>query len=145
MASRVALTATLQQKNDSFKRFTDHNPHVHSAIVDSGASGCCANDFSLILPGTLRKLDKPIPLEGIAGGYQVEYIGKISLETVDSDGNILPVEQTVMVNEKLPCILLSPQALLHESAKSFDDHFSVFADRTEWHVDGTHRVDIPYD
>jgi hypothetical protein len=75
----------------------------------------------------------------------VEYTGKISLETIDTEGNIIPSEQTVMVNENLPCILLSPQAFLQESAKSIDDHFSIYADRTEWHVDGSHRVDIPYD
>ena len=91
------------------------------------------NDASLIIPGTLCRIDKPIALDGIAGGHLVEHTGEIDMETLDRHGNPFRIRATVMVNEELPCILVSPQALLHEEALSVDDHFRIYADRVEWH------------
>jgi hypothetical protein len=141
----VLLSHKLPLQNHTFCDITNYNSDVHNAVVDTGASASVVNSFDLIVEGSLRRLSDPIPLVGIAGGHQVEYVGKIEMETVDKQGKIVPLQQTVMINEELPCILISPQSLLNESAKSVDDHFSVYADRTEWHIDGQHRVNIAYD
>ncbi len=48
---------------------TNNNPHIYSAIIDSGASCTVITSFDMIVPGSLHKLAKPIPLAGIAGGH----------------------------------------------------------------------------
>ena len=141
----VAFNNVLLRNNNTFEPFTNHNPHVYSTVMDSGVSWTVVNSHSIFTPGSLSKFAKPIPLAGIAGSHQVEYSGRIALETVDKKGNIIPVEHTVMVNVNLPYIILSPQAFLKESAKSVDEHFSIYADRTEWIVDSNHCVNLPYD
>ena len=74
----------------------------------------------------------------------VEYTGKINMETLDRHGKPFQIQATVMVNEELPCILVSPQALLQENASSVDDHFRIYADWVEWHVDNDHLPNLEY-
>ena len=143
--TRLALKMRLRSTEDTFHHLTQDHPNVHSAILDSGASWTAINNPSLVVPGTLCKLDTPIALDGIAGGHLVEHTGEINMETLDRHGNPFQIRATVMVNEELPCILVSPQALLQETASSVDDHFRIYADRVEWHVDNDHLLNLEYD
>ena len=143
--TRMALKMRLRSTEDTFHHITQDHPNVHSAILDSGASWTAVNNMSLIVPGTLCKLDKPIALDGIAGGHMVEHTGEINMETLDRHGNPFQIRTSVMINEDLPCILVSPQALLQEDSVSVDDHFRICADRVEWHVDNDHLLNLEYD
>ena len=143
--TRMALKMRLRSTEDTFHHITQDHPNVHSAILDSGASWTAVNNMSLIVPGTLCKLDKPIALDGIAGGHMVEHTGEINMETLDRHGNPFQIRTSVMINEDLPCILVSPQALLQEDSVSVDDHFRIYANRVEWHVDNDHLLNLEYD
>ena len=73
----VALNTTLKRQDDTFKTLTNNNPNIISTVVDTGASWHVSKYPRLCIPGSLRRLDQPIPLEGIAGGHQIEYTGRM--------------------------------------------------------------------
>ncbi len=139
------LNAQLKVTDFAFKEHTKACPDTFSSILDSGASWHAVNKISMCKPGSLRKLATPIILNGIAGGHKVEYSGILDVETLDKAGSPVPFEITVMVNEQLPCVLISPQALLKECRTQNDDCFSIFHNRIEWIISGTNSVTINYD
>jgi len=60
------------QANDShFKTATADHKHIFSAIVDTGCTHSCTNTFSDVDPLSIRKLNPPVKLDGIAGSVQV--------------------------------------------------------------------------
>ena len=72
-SDRHALTLKLQAQDDVFQQFTQNNPNTYSVVLDSGASCTAINNANMLVDGSLRKLDKPFMLDGIAGGQLVEY------------------------------------------------------------------------
>ncbi len=81
-------------------------------IADTGCSYSATPHATDCDPGSIQKLSEPIPLGGIAGGLKIEYIGTITLETIDKEGNIIPFKDEVLINPDLPHRLLSPQAFV---------------------------------
>ena len=142
---RHALNMKIQETDQTFKEFTKYNPNTHSAVIDTGASWTAVPNKELCVPGSIRKLEAPIELDGIAGGLMIEQAGKLKAETIDRHGNVFSFETTVMIHEDLPGILISPQALLKDQKGNLDDHFRVYYDRVEWHARGKHLLDVPYD
>ena len=61
---------------------TNNNPHAFTCIVDSGCSHSATNQISDVDPASIRLLDKPIILEGIAGGLEIKYVGRAHWETL---------------------------------------------------------------
>jgi hypothetical protein len=125
--------------------------HAFSSIADTGCSNTCSNEKLDFIPGTLKKLDQPISLGGIAGDLLIEYSGMVHWETVDAHGNILEFKTMAFYHPDLPGRLFSPQAylreqsLLHDRHYKLEDHFSVYADRAEWHIDGQRVLTLNYD
>ena len=140
-----ALKMKVKEASDVFEHFTEHNPNTYSTILDTGASMTAVPDKNMCEPGSIRKLPKAIELDGIAGGLMIEYTGRLKAETIDKNGNVFPFETTVMINDQLPGILVSPQALLFDQRDNLDDHFRVYHNRVEWHARNQHLLDIHYD
>ena len=105
---RQALLQRMFEQDNIFHEISKNEPNTYSTVLDTGASTSCVNDRNILVPGSLRRLKKPIKLDGIAGGHSVEYTGRVELETLDSNGNIFSIQMKVMLNEELPCILISP-------------------------------------
>ena len=66
----------------------------------------------MVKPGSWIQLDRPIQLDGIAGGLLVQWKCKVGFETINHDGDVIPCETEAHYHEDLPCMLISPQALL---------------------------------
>ena len=142
---RHALNMKVRESTEAFDEFTKHTPNSYSAVIDTGASWTAVPYKELCVPGSIKKLQDPIELDGIAGGLLIEYTGRLEAETIDRHGNVFTFQTTVMLNEDLPGILISPQALLKDQRDNLDDHFRVYYDRVEWHARGQHLLDVPYD
>ena len=145
---KMALRTRIKDSSDAFNDFTVHAPNAYTGILDTGASWNAVNDPKLCVPGSVKKLEKPSILDGIAGGLNIEESGLIEVETMTTDGRIHCFEATVMVNRELPGILLCPQALLKNSKSMVQnphDHFRIYHNRMEWHDSGSKILDIPYD
>jgi len=129
----LGLQRRVQADDVHFKTAAANDEHIFSAIVDTGCAHSCANSFSDANPLSIRKLNPPMKLDGIAGGVQVEFVGTAAWETLDGSGNIIPFEDQVFTHEDLPTRLLSPQAFLahHKDgtrAGTLQDHFRIHRD-----------------
>ena len=125
-------------------------PAALTGILDSGCSRSGVPSFGMVRPGSIRKLSKPIELGGIAGGLSIEYIGEIDLETLNEEGEVIPVVEEVLIHPSLPGILISPQAFLAKNTQGdpigqIKDHFRVYYDHAEWHAKGKLLLKMPYD
>ena len=157
-----ALQAKLQSDDELFSAVTQNNPNIVSSICDTGSSFNVTGNSNLIKPGTMVKLDKPIELDGIAGGLELHHKGVASLEIIKNDGTPYQFEVEMYFAEDFPCTLISPQATLVSILKSkkimgpnttiedlpdqvFDDHFRVHYNRMEWHADDELILTLPYD
>ena len=128
---------------------------VVSSVVDSGASFTAIHNHTLVVPNTMQKLSEPIELDGIAGGCFVEYKCTIQFECVDKYGDPFTRQTVAYYHPELPCTLLSPQSFLQDlyhqkiysdgTHSSVEDCFTLYRNRVEWHSDGKHLLDIPYD
>ena len=143
---------------------TQHNPDILPAIVDTGANYSIFNSFQYVDPSSIRRLSSPVNVGGISGGLEVWFVGTTNCETVDEDGNVIPIQEQVLINEQLPFPILSPQAFLSHKANGgqgslptadftelqhdsgdLQEHFRVFHDRTEWHMQGRRILTMNYD
>jgi hypothetical protein len=91
---------------------TRDTPHAFTSIIDTGCSFSATNTFKDVDPSSIRVLDKPMTLGGIAGSLEIKYVGRANWETLSDDGTIVPILEDVMIHEDLPGRLLSPQAFL---------------------------------
>ena len=87
--------------------------HTFSAIADTGASHTATPEKLDFIPGTLKKLEEPVSLGGIAGHLKIEYSGMVHWETIDAFGNILEFQTKAFYHPDLPGRLFSPQAYLY--------------------------------
>jgi hypothetical protein len=71
-------------------------------IVDTGCSQTatgCIDDF---IPGSLHDLERPIEMEGIAGGLQIRQKGRVTYELLTDDGDVHVLETTAYFMPDLP-------------------------------------------
>ena len=92
--------------------------NIMPAIVDTGANYSILNSFQFVDPDSIRQLSKPVTVGGIAGGIEVWYIGVTNCETLDEAGNLIPIQEQVLINEQLPSPIFSPQAFLSHKANA---------------------------
>jgi hypothetical protein len=123
---------------------------VLTGIIDTGASHGASNNFGDCDPSTIRRLSKPISLDGIAGGIDIHYIGTANFETLNLKGDVVPFQVNLLLSDKLPGLLISPQAFLAKNklgqpVGKLEDHFRIFHNRAEWHKDGAHLLTMGYD
>jgi hypothetical protein len=71
------------------------------------------------ISGTLHTLEKPLEMEGIAGGLQIRQIGRVRYELLTDNGNVHTLETTAYFMPELPKHLFSPQAHFQEQFKSY--------------------------
>jgi len=71
----LGLQRCIQADDTHIKTATANHKHIFSAIVDTGCTHLCTNTFSDVDPLSIRKLNPPMKLNGIAGGVQVEFVG----------------------------------------------------------------------
>ena len=83
-----------------------------NCIADTGCSGSGTNHEGDFEKGSLKKLDKPFLLGGIAGDLLVEWEGMVHWETIDKFGNLLKFRHKAFYHPDLPGRLFSPQATL---------------------------------
>ena len=158
----AALMAKIQDDEELFSAVTGNNEDFISTIVDTGSSFCITGSKSLIVPGTLHKIDKPIEVDGIASGLYLEWEGLARVETVLDNGDLYTFEFPVYYVEGFSCTLFSPQAVLAHTEgledklergeitqeafqKMVQDHFRIYSNRMEWHAKGKMLMNIPYD
>ena len=148
---RVHLHQRINITNQGFtKSLGDHSSTVVTGIVDTGASHGASNCFEHCDPNSIRRLSTPINLGGIAGGIDIEYFGTAHFETLNLKGDVVPFSVDLLLSDKLPGLLISPQAFLAknhwgESQGKLADHFRIFHDHAEWHKDGAHLLNMDYD
>jgi hypothetical protein len=145
---KMALRIQIKDSSDAFNNFMTHASNAYTRILDTGASWNAIYDSKLCVCDSVKKLEKPIVLDGIAGGLNIEESGLIAIDTMTTDGSIHCFEATVMLNQELPGILLCPQARLKNSKSMVQnphDHFRVYHNRMEWHNSINKILDIPYD
>jgi hypothetical protein len=129
---------------------TRNTTYAFTCIVDTGCSFSATSTFKDVDPTSIRILDKPIVLGGIAGSLEIKYVGRANWETISDNGDIVPISEDVLIHKDLPGRLLSPQAFLShnkngEKTGDLEDHFKVFHSRTEWHKDGRKLLTMDYD
>ena len=144
------LHRRIKANTDTFKQVTQDSMSVTSSVVDTGASFSCWNSLKDIDPKSIRRLKKPIKLGGIAGGLSVEYIGLAEWETMDTQGNVIPIKERVLIHPDIPSPLFSPQSFLAfnnsgDKPGTLEDHFKVFHNRAEWHANGNKVLTMNYD
>ena len=148
---RVHLHHRINIANQTFSNsLADHSSVVVTGVVDSGASHGASNCFHDCDPASIRRLSKPISLDGIAGGIDIHFMGTAHFETLNLKGDVIPFQVDLLLSDKLPGLLISPQAFLSknrsgESIGKLEDHFRIFHDRAEWHKDGAHLLTMGYD
>ena len=137
-----------------------------SAVIDSGCSFTTFNTFKWVDKSSIRRLAKPIRIDGIAGGLDIEYFGVANLEVLLPNGKVQPFPLPGLIHESLPQVLISPQAFLKanhaqdktiynpttyiemaesSSPSDYEPHFRIFHNRSEWHKDGQKLLDLDYD
>lgn len=143
----TVLQRQLRSSGKLFQDLTKQSPHVFTCIVDSGCSYSATNTFTDVDPTTLRKLQTPITLGGIAGSLAIEYVGRANWETLDDQGRVVIFQEDVLIHPDLPDRLLSPQSFLSRQGKTSDNssHFRVYHNRAEWHRDGAKVLTMDYD
>jgi hypothetical protein len=109
-SSQALFSSAAESPNDSFY-----------LTVDTGCSRSsmgCINNF---IPGMLIDLERPLKMEGIAGGLVVRQQGSIKYELLTDAGDIHVLKTTAYYMPKLPCRLFSPQAHFQEPFTSGQD------------------------
>ena len=82
------------------------------AVADTGASSWCTADKSSILAGTHQEFERPIKLEGIAGGLAVCGKGIKRVETVSTTQKIVTKDCEVHFVPGLHVDLVPPQVVV---------------------------------
>ena len=111
-----SVQSRVKAANDLFHAATGGTNHAFSSIADTGCSHTCSPEKLDFIPGTLKKLDQPISLGGIAGDLLIEYSGMVHWETIDVHGNIMEFKTKAFYHPDLPGRLFSPQAYLIEQS-----------------------------
>jgi hypothetical protein len=86
-------------------------------LLDCGASACTSPSLECFVKGTVTDLPKPILIEGIGGGVQIEKQGIVSYQTIDDMGGPLTLQAPAYYAPHIPVHLLSPQVLFMTSQK----------------------------
>ena len=162
----AALKSKLVADSNLFSAVTKDHPDIVASIADTGSSFNIGNQKNLFIPGSIKKLDAPIVLDGITGDCEVWYKGRAKLETVPTSGVPHTFETEMLYDPNFPCTLLSPPAILrsalkdkysltdreiidnqldHQVEQLMEDHFRVYANRMEWYSDGQLVLTMPYD
>ena len=97
---KLALRSSIHQLSSDFSQLTKEAPNAFTGILDTGASWNAINDSKLCIPGSVHQLEKPIILDGIAGGLPITESGRIEVETLAKDGTIHLFEATAMINSR---------------------------------------------
>jgi len=147
---RQQLQQKLRHSSELFAQSTGNNEDIFNAIVDSGSSYSATNKFTDAKPDTIRQLEEPLRLEGIAGGLLIEYVGIAEWETLDKNGDIMSFQEQVLIHKDLPNRLLSPQAFLSRDRNGsavgiVESHCRIYHNRAEWYKDGRHVLTMDFD
>jgi len=135
----VHLQWKLCQSADLFSQSSNHHTCVFSAIVDSRSSCSTTTTFNHVKPSSVHRLEKPIRLEGIAGGLLIERIEVAEWEMLDKNGDVVHFEEQVLVHKDLPNQPLSPQAFTSGDGQKkgkVESRCCIFQNQAEWHKSG---------
>lgn len=143
-ATLTTLQHTIWLDASGFHSVMSSHDTALQAIIDTGASNSGTSDASDFVPGTLRKLDKPTQIGGIAGDIPIHCKGVLKWETLDDHGQVTEFRATGFLAPGPPTRPFSPQSFSDECDLE-EDHFQAFHDRTEWHMNGRKRCTIPCD
>ena len=127
-----AIQHTIRLDSSSFHALMSDHQSVIQAVMDTGASHSCSPSVDDFLPGSLKPLNTPIKIGGIAGDLPVTHEGTLQWETLGDDGSIVDFKTQGLLVPALPTRLFSPQSYLRDHQR-LEDHFRVFHNRTEWH------------
>ena len=83
-------------------------------IIDTGCTKTATSFPEDFLPNTLVNLERPIRMDGIAGGLDIKQEGKVRYEIVDDNGEIQEIVVDAFYIPKLGCRLFSPQAYFRQ-------------------------------
>ena len=154
-ALHQAFLSNIQASTAEFNTSIGKLHKIISAVFDTGASFTAVPDTQLMVPGSLKKLDVPIELDGIAGGILVEHSCIIQFDCVDHLGNPFTRRTMAYYHPKMPVTLFSPQTYLNNvhqerihtdsvEAPTPEEGFTVNRNKIVWNTGGS-LVDIYYD
>lgn len=90
-------------------------------IVDTGCTKTGTGYVEDFVPGTLKALDQPILMDGIAGGLEITKAGVVRYEVLDDTGELQVIEADAYYIPSLNCRLFSPQSYFRQLQKDGKD------------------------
>ncbi len=98
-------------------------------IVDSGCTCSCTGFETDFEAGSLRPLERPTTLGGIAGGLEAKQRGTIRYEVLTDQGNVATIRAEALLVPNLSTRLLSPQDYLWQLHTTGEDTKASFTTR----------------
>ena len=83
-------------------------------IVDTGCTKTETGYVEDFLPGTLKALEQPILIDGIAGGLKITKAGVVRYKVLDDAGELQVIEADAYYIPSLNCRLFSPQSYFRQ-------------------------------
>ena len=108
----------------------EHLNYKH-IIVDTGASRCCTGFKEDFVEVTLKRLVKPLKINGIKGSCKATHEGTLSYELVGTNGGTVKIKPKVILMENLRCRIYSPKSHfkeLHEMGNKKSGYLEVSHD-----------------
>jgi hypothetical protein len=90
-------------------------------IIDTGCTKTATGFIEDFLPNTLQNLDRPIRMDGIAGGLDIKKQGKVRYEIVDDRGSVQELIVDAYHIPGLGCRLFSPQDYFRQQKEDGHD------------------------
>ena len=119
-------------------------------IIDTGCTKTATGFVQDFLPNTLTDLDRPIRMDGIAGGLDIKQEGKVRYEIIDDDGEVQEIQVDAFYIPKLGCRLFSPQAYFRQLYNDSIDpegacQMIVKHDKSVLELANSSRISLHYD
>lgn len=99
-------------------------------IADTGGTVSSAPHMADFVPGTLKRLPKPVAMEGIGGNLAVEWAGIARCGILNNRGEVTVLETLAHWQPAMKVRLFSPQAFLCQLGE-FEGHMKVFSNQNQ--------------
>ena len=118
-------------------------------IIDCGATSHATGEKSDFVEGSLKELEIPVYMDGIAGQLAATHEGLLHYEFLSDNGNKEILEDQGYLMPELPCRLFSPQSYMGNIAVELDDpdtiNMTIYHNRALLQLKSGNKVTIPYD
>ena len=113
-------------------------------IFDTGCSKTATGFRTDFDPGSLKPLDPPLTMTGIAGGLQVNEIGTVSYDVQMPDAEIVTIKTSAYYMPHLKCRLFSPQSY-QQYMNCSEAEFTCKLNGSKFTWANGNHITVPYD